>query len=143
MKKLYLDNKGFATAEFLFVTLIILVIMGGMLSLISGEMDKTQTGNLGQARMEGEVIAEAINTAYINSNGYTINLDLPKYDKDNSVQFTAVVTSTGTNSILTINYGTQSVDIKLIPKNVENYTMDSEQKYKVKNNNGTINFDTY
>jgi len=140
---LYLDNKGFATAELLFVTLIVLVIMTGMLSLISGEMDKTQTGNLGQARMEGEIIAETINTAYLNGNGYTINLDLPKHDTNNTIQFTAIVTSTGTKSVLTINYGTQSVDIKLIPKNIANFTMDSEQRYKVKNNNGTITFETY
>jgi len=140
---LYLDNKGFATAELLFVTLIVLVIMTGMLSLISGEMDKTQTGNLGQARMEGEIIAETINTAYLNGNGYTINLDLPKHDTNNTIQFTAIVTSTGTKSVLTINYGTQRVDIKLIPKNIANFTMDSEQRYKVKNNNGTITFETY
>jgi uncharacterized protein (UPF0333 family) len=143
VKKLYLDNKGFATAELLFVTLIILVIMTGMLSLISGEMDKTQTGNLGQVRAEGEIIAEAINTAYINGNGYTINLDLPKYDKDDSIQFTAVTTSKGTTNFLTINYGTQSFDIQLIPKKVESYTMDSEQKYQIKNDNGTITFETY
>lgn len=143
MKILYLDNKGFATAELLFVTLIILVIMTGMLSLISGEMDKTQTGNLGQVRAEGEIIAEAINTAYINGNGYTINLDLPKYDKDDSIYFTAVTTSKGTTNFLTINYGTQSFDIQLIPKNVESYTMDSEQKYQIKNDNGTITFETY
>ncbi|SCG85646.1 hypothetical protein [Methanobacterium congolense] len=143
MKKLYLDNKGFATAELLFVTLIILVIMAGMLSLISGEMDKTQTGNLGQVRAEGEIIAEAINTAYLNGNGYTINLDLPKYDKNDSIQFTAVTTSKGTTNFLTINYGTQSFDIQLIPKKVESYTMDSEQKYHIKNDNGTITFETY
>ncbi len=143
MKKLYLDNKGFATAELLFVTLIILVIMTGMLSLISGEMDKTQTGNLGQVRAESEIIAEAINTAYINGNGYTINLDLPKYDKNDSIQFTAVTTSKGTTNFLTINYGTQSFDIQLIPKKVESYTMDSEQKYQIKNDNGTITFETY
>jgi uncharacterized protein (UPF0333 family) len=143
VKKLYLDNKGFATAELLFVTLIILVIMTGMLSLISGEMDKTQTGNLGQVRAESEIIAEAINTAYINGNGYTINLDLPKYDKNDSIQFTAVTTSKGTTNFLTINYGTQSFDIQLIPKKVESYTMDSEQKYQIKNDNGTITFETY
>jgi hypothetical protein len=140
---MYLDNKGFATAELLFVTLIILVIMTGMLSLISGEMDKTQTGNLGQVRAESEIIAEAINTAYINGNGYTINLDLPKYDKNDSIQFTAVTTSKGTTNFLTINYGTQSFDIQLIPKKVESYTMDSEQKYQIKNDNGTITFETY
>jgi hypothetical protein len=117
--------------------------MTGMLSLISGEMDKTQTGNLGQVRAEGEIIAEAINTAYINGNGYTINLDLPKYDKDDSIQFTAVTTSKGTTNFLTINYGTQSFDIQLIPKKVESYTMDSEQKYQIKNDNGTITFETY
>lgn len=117
--------------------------MTGMLSLISGEMDKTQTGNLGQVRAEGEIVAEAINTVYLNGNGYTINLDLPKYDKDNSIQFTAVTTTKGTTNFLTINYGAQSFDIHLIPKKVESYTMDSEQKYQIKNDNGTITFKTY
>ena len=72
-----LDNRGFASAEFIFVTLIALIIMGGMVTLISSEMDKTQIGSLGQARILGEKIATTINTAYANGKGYSIDLSIP------------------------------------------------------------------
>ena len=70
------DNKGQASAEFIFVTLIVILIIGGMVSLIGGTQDQTQSANVGAARIMGEKIAATVNTVYINGNGYSIDLDL-------------------------------------------------------------------
>jgi uncharacterized protein (UPF0333 family) len=43
-----LDNRGFASAEFIFVTLIALIIMGGMVTLITSEMTKPRLVALGR-----------------------------------------------------------------------------------------------
>lgn len=65
------DDRGMATAELIFATFIALVVIGAMLSMISDEVNQSQVGNLGEARISGENIAEALNTVYINGNGYS------------------------------------------------------------------------
>jgi len=86
-----LDNRGLASAELLFVMLIALIIIGGMVSLINSRMANTQTGELGVARIEGEKIATAIDTAYKNGKGYSIDISFPT--GENFVDFTADVTT--------------------------------------------------
>ena len=130
-----LDSKGQASAELILATVVFMVIALSLIQLASSEMDKTSAGNLGQARMVGEAMAETINTVYINGPGYSINMTLP-----NNFTYTAsVVPGTG-NSTLYINYSNQIIPIKLIPSNISSKNMNSGQTYIVKNNNGTIVF---
>ena len=132
---MHLDEKGQASIELILVTVVFLVIAGSLIQLASSEMDKSNTGNLGQARMIGETVAETINTVYINGNGYSVNLTLP-----NNIVFTASVVNGTGNSTLYINYSSQIIPIKLIPNNIQNKNMSNGQSYIVKNNNGTIIF---
>jgi uncharacterized protein (UPF0333 family) len=131
VKKMGLDNRGLASAELLFVMLIALIIMGGMVSLINSRMDNTQTGDLGVARIEGEKIASAINTAYKNGKGYSIDISFP--DGENFVNFTANVTSDG---YVTIIYpDKEPMKIKLTTTKIyTNYTLNSNSKYRIANN---------
>ncbi len=130
-----LDSKGQASAELILATVVFMVIALSLFQLASAEMDKTDTGNLGQARMIGESLAETINTVYINGPGYSANISLP-----NDFTYTAsVVPGTG-NSTLYVNYSNQIIPIKLIPTNINSKTMNSGQTYIIKNNNGTIAF---
>lgn len=126
-----LDNRGLASAEILFVMLIALIIIGGMVSLINSQLDNTQTGDLGVARIEGEKIATAIDTAYKNGKGYSIDISFPT--GENFVNFTANVTDAG---YLTINYpGKTPIKIKLTTTKVfTNYTLSSSNKYRIANN---------
>jgi len=130
---LLLDKKGQASAELIFVTVIFLVIAAGMIQLTGSEMNKTNTGSNAQVRMIGESVAETINTVYINGNGYSINLTMPNKTFD----YTVYVSNTGN---ITIGYNSNSVNIKLIPKNVNSKTLNEGSTYIVKNNNGTITF---
>jgi uncharacterized protein (UPF0333 family) len=132
-----LDNRGFASAEFIFVTLIALIILGGMVTLISSEMDKTQIGNLGQARILGEKVATTINTAYANGKGNS------SYSIDLSIPATPVVTISVNNvtpGYITVSNAGKNVSIKLIPQSVTPYTLNSNSKYHVINNGTTIKF---
>lgn len=133
MIKIFNDEKGIASAELIFVTLIFIIIAGSFISLINNGMNKTETGDLGKVRIVGEKIATTINTVYKNGAGYSINLDLR-----DDVTYTAVVNSTG---YVTMQYNGQSIPIKLIAKDyIEEITMNAGDRYKVYNDNGTIRF---
>jgi len=134
--KLRDDNKGIATADLLFATLIFLIIAVGFVNMISSEMTKTNTSELGKARMLGERIAETINTVYINGNGYAINITLPT-----DYAFTARVDNTTRTLIIT--YNGKTTNMTLIPTSISNVNMTTGQRYIIKNQNGTITFTLY
>jgi uncharacterized protein (UPF0333 family) len=131
VKKMGLDNRGLASAELLFVMLIALIIIGGMVSLINTQMSNTQTGDLGVARIQGEKIATAIDTAYKNGKGYSIDISFPQ--GENFVNFTANITDAG---YLTMIYpGKTPIKIKLMTTKIyTNYTLNSNTKYRITNN---------
>ncbi len=129
-----LDEKGFATAELIFVTLIALVIIGSMLSLVSNEINQQQIGSLGESRITGESIAEAINTVFNNGDGYSVTIHL-----DPDPPFTAVIDSAGNSSLTIFNSG-KNVSIPLIPKRFNSsYNLSSGNSYQIINIDGNIN----
>jgi hypothetical protein len=134
-----MDEKGFASAELIFVTLIVIVIIGGLVNFISNETNQNQTGNMGQARMTGENIAETVNTVYTNGPGYTINLNIPSTPNLN----VCVSNSTDSLTVLLLNNQNVSigqVTINLIPTNIQTKNLTSGCSYNVTNNNGGIVF---
>jgi uncharacterized protein (UPF0333 family) len=139
-----LDNKGQFSAEFILISLIVIIIIGGFVSLIGSTMDKTQTANNGGARILGEKIAETINTVYINGNGYSADLDLRTMNNvlsSNSVpfSFTATISNSSGTEIVTVSTGSSTSTINLIPKQISGtITMTNNNVYKVKNVNGSI-----
>ncbi|AEG18070.1 hypothetical protein [Methanobacterium paludis] len=134
-----MDEKGFASAELIFVTLIVIVIVGGLVTSISNETNQNQTGNMGQARMTGENIAETVNTVYTNGPGYTIKLNIPSTPNLN----VCVSNSTDSLTVLLLNNQNVSigqVTINLIPTNIQTKNLTSGRSYNVTNNNGRIVF---
>jgi uncharacterized protein (UPF0333 family) len=136
------DNKGQASAEFIFITLIVIIIIGGMVSLIGGAQDQTKSSNVGAARIMGEKIAETVNTVYINGNGYNIDLDLRTLNTamstgSNSFNYTAtIINNTG---LVRVNTGGGNVDIKLVPNKFNGtLNLNNNNVYHVTNVNGTI-----
>lgn len=130
-----LDNKGMATAELLFVTLIALVIIGAMLGLVTTGINNQEIGSLGESRIAGETIAEALNTAYINGDGYSVTIHL-----DPDPTFTAEIASAGNSSTLTIYNSGKNVTIPIIPKRFNSsYTLSSGKDYQIINIDGNIN----
>ena len=141
---MFSDNKGQASAEFIFITLIVIVIIGGLVSVIGSNQDKTQIGDLGGANALGQKIAETINTVYINGNGYTIILNLTTLNQvmsstGNPYNIKAVISNaTGTGAIA-VTTGGSTVNINLIPSKINGtLTLNNNNVYQVKNVNGTV-----
>lgn len=151
MRLLRHDEKGMATAELLFVTILSLFIIGSMVSIISSGMEKTQTGSLGEVRAMGEKIAETINIAHTNGDGYSLNINIPPAI-NGTPYLTAKVTNVSGTEYITVylggtpTSGVRNVPIKLIPNTVQtnvansggNNYMTNGYTYTVRNNNGTI-----
>jgi len=133
--KIISDNRGIASAELMFVTLMFLIIAGSLINLTSSAMNRTETGTLGEVRMIGERIARTVNTVHLNGNGYSINLTMP-----DNINYSAVVNSTNNTASVKMQYGANNITIRLIPTNVQSVIMNNGQRYKVYNDNGTIRF---
>jgi len=130
-----MDDKGVASAELIFTTLMFLIIAGSLINLTSSAMNRTETGTLGEVRMIGERTARTINTVHLNGDGYSINLTMP-----GNITYRAVVNSTNNTATLRMEHGANNINIRLIPANVQSVTMNSSQRYKVYNVNDTIRF---
>jgi hypothetical protein len=134
---LRLDKKGQASAELIIVTVVFLVIAGSLINLASSEMDKSDAGNLGEARMMGEALTETINTVYTNGPGYSANLTLQNLS--NSASYTVLVYTVSNTGYLNVSYHSSKINIKLIPNKITTSgAMSSGTIHQVTNNNGTI-----
>jgi len=142
---MFQDDKGQFSAEFILISLVALIIMGGLISLIGSTMDKTQTADNGGARIMGEKIAETINTAYVSGNGYSIDMDLRTINTELSstsqpFSFTASISNSTGLGVVTVVNGAASSSVNLIPKKFNGTTtnLNNNNLYHVKNVNGTI-----
>ena len=131
---MHLDKKGQASAELILVTVVFMVIALSLINLASSEMDKSDTGNVGQARMIGESLAETINTVYVNGPGYSANLTLQNLS--NSAGYTVYIYNTTGN--MSVIYHSNNITIKLVPMNVTTVLMTNGTTHQVINNNGAI-----
>ncbi|WP_321211901.1 hypothetical protein [Methanothermobacter sp. DP] len=125
-----MDDAGVLSIDFLFATLIALIIIAGMVSIVDSELSRTQAGELGEARMMGERVVGAVNAAYTNGPGYAVNLTLTS-----DFPYTIEVR----NGRVTVFYNSNTISLNLIPKvNVTTTNMTPGFTYTVRNQNGTI-----
>jgi uncharacterized protein (UPF0333 family) len=143
---MFLDNKGQASAEFIFVTLIAVIVIGSLVSVIGSNQAKTQAGDVGGATVMGQKIAETINTAYINGNGYSLTLNLSTLNSGMNSSaypfaFTAVISNSTGTGVVTVTTGVSTVGINLIPTKFNGSAvnnLNNNHVYTVTNLNGTI-----
>jgi len=124
-----MDDGGVLSIDFLFATLIALIIIAGMVSIVDSELSRTQAGELGEARMMGERVAGAVNAAYTNGPGFAVNVTLPS-DFPHTVEVR--------NGQVTVFYKDQRIKLSIIPKVDVTTTNMTPGKYTVRNQNGTI-----
>ena len=140
---MFSDNKGQFSVEFIFITLIALIVIGSLVGLIGSNQAKTQTGDVGSATIMGQKIAETINTVYINGNGYSITMNLSTLNQGmNSTAYPFAFSATISNStgtgIVTINTS-PNVNVNLIPTKINGTSnLSNNGVYTVKNVNGTV-----
>lgn len=83
-----MDSKGQMSADLIFATLLIIIIMGSLVTIIADRMETVETTEeLGNARMIAENVAEAVNKVYAGGNGHSVTITLPEdiNDKNYSV----------------------------------------------------------
>ncbi|MEJ8542422.1 hypothetical protein U2150_02805 [Methanothermobacter wolfeii] len=124
-----MDDAGVLSIDFIFATLIALIIIAGMVSIVDSELSRTQTGELGEARMVGERVAGAVNAAYTNGPGFAANITIPSH-----LNCTVEVR----NGEVRVFYGTYTVNLDIIPKVNVTTTNMTPGKYTVMNRNGTV-----
>jgi hypothetical protein len=140
---MFSDNKGQASAEFIFITLIAMIVIGSLVGVIGSNQAKTQMGDVGSATIMGQKIAETINTVYINGNGYSITMNLSTLNQGmNSTAYPFAFSATISNStgtgIVTINTS-PNVNVNLIPTKINGTSnLSNNGVYTVKNVNGTV-----
>jgi len=141
---MFLDNKGQASAEFIFITLIAVIVIGSLVSVIGSNQAKTQAGDVGGATVMGQKIAETVNTAYINGPGYSLTLNLSTLNSTmnsaaNPFAFTAVISNSTGSYVVTVTTGVSTVAINLIPTQYNGtLNLNNTKVYTVTNINGTI-----
>jgi len=141
---MFSDDKGQASAEFIFITLIALVIIGGLVTIIGSTQDKTQLGDVGGASALGQKIAETVNTVYINGNGYSITMNLSTLNQvlsttGNLYNITAVISNSSGAGVVSVTTGGSTTSANLIPTKFNGtLTLNNKQVYTVTNVNGTI-----
>ena len=89
-----MDSHGAVSVDFIFATLIILIISVGIIALATERMDATKEAELGSARILAEYVAEAINKAYSGGNGHMVNITLPS-NINNRTNYSITVNSSG------------------------------------------------
>ncbi len=140
---MFSDNKGQASAEFIFITLIAMIVIGSIVGVIGSNQAKTQTGDVGSATIMGQKIAETINTVYINGPGYSITMNLSTLNQGMQstaypFSFTAIVSNSTGAGIVTINTN-PNVSVNLIPSKISGISnLNNNGIYTVKNVNGTV-----
>ena len=140
---MFSDNKGQASAEFIFITLIAMIVIGSLVGVIGSNQANTQTGDVASATIMGQKIAETINTVYINGPGYSITMNLSTLNQGMQstaypFSFTATLSNSTGAGIVTINTN-PNVNVNLIPSKINGTsTLNNNGVYTVKNVNGTV-----
>lgn len=74
-----MDTRGQLSADLIFATLLIIIIMGSLVTIIADRMETVETTEeLGNARMVAENVAEAVNKVYAGGNGHSVTITLPE-----------------------------------------------------------------
>lgn len=134
-----LDKKGQASVELIFITFIVLVVMAGMLSFVSNEMNQVQTADIGKARTVGEKFAGAINAVYVAGSGYSANFTIPG---GLTVPPSTFTVNDATDSVV-VSYNGNTMSIKLVATNLTTFSTSSTANDKtitIKNQKGKLNF---
>ncbi|WP_414468937.1 hypothetical protein [Methanobacterium sp. ACI-7] len=131
-----MDKRGIITVDLIFATLVILLVSGGLLTVVSERMDGvSNTEKLGNARMTAESVAESINKVYSGGNGHQITLNLP--DKISNSTYEIKVNSSGVFVLIDGMIGKSYINPKKITSDYrldeQNVLMYGNRNYVIKN----------
>lgn len=129
-----MDDVGQLSAEFLFATLLLIVIVGSLLNIVSSGIDTANSADISKAKVLADTVSRTINTVYSNGYGQYEILELPN---ETDFNYTVTVDNNG----VSVLYKGKTITSFIIPKDhIQSKTMNPGENYTVINNNGTIMF---
>lgn len=128
------DERGMATVDLLFATLLAIIIFGVFVASVGSSMDKADLSDFGHMRMVGEKVVASIDKVYSNGPDYSVNVTITE------VKNAPYNITVNQNGVVTVQYGSNSVDLQTVPKsNIQSITLNSGKTYNITNTDGTIN----
>ena len=129
------DEKGMATVDLLFATLLAVIIFGVFVASVSSSMDKADLSDFGHMRMVGEKVVASIDKVYSNGNGYSVNVTITEV---NNAPYKITVGSDGN---VVVDGAGNSVTLQTVPKSdIQSKVLEHGNTYAVTNVNGSIIF---
>jgi len=119
-----LGNKGFFSVDALLALFLLLTVSLALVNTYQAREDVASwIGARGEAKMVGEELAGAINTVYANGPDFEIRLNLSENVGGNPYRITF---DNSTRQISAENSAWGTVNVRVIPKNVENFVLEPE-----------------
>ena len=127
-----MDSQGQLSADLIFATLLIIIIMGSLVTIIADRMETvTTTEELGNARMIAENVAEAVNKVYAGGNGHSLIITLPA--DINGQNYNVTVSQNGVLININGKTGKAYTAAKRITVNTGDGLMHNGQSYNLTN----------
>ena len=127
-----MDKQGQLSADFLFASLILIIIVAALTNIASSGMDSANSAEISKAKVLADSVSRSINSVYSNGYGQYEVINLP-----NDFNYTVNVDNNGVNVL----YKNKTVISSIIPKDhIDSQNMNSGEKYNITNYNGQIKF---
>ncbi len=127
-----MDNNGQLSAELLFATLILIIIVGSLMNIVSSGIGTADNAEISKAKVLADTISRTINSVYSNGKGQYEVLELP-----DDFNYTVTIN----NKEVNVLYENKTLTSSIIPKNhIKSVpiTMNPGENYTVTNDNGNI-----
>lgn len=129
----YLDDNmdigGQLSADFLFATLLLIIILGALTSIVSSGMDTANNAEFAKAKVLADSVSRSINSVYTNGEGQYLAFSFPK-----DFNYTVTINNNG----VTVTYKGKNAASSLIPKDINTITINPGESYNFTNNDGKM-----
>lgn len=134
-----MNQRGQLSADFIFATLILLMVISSIVGIISSGIDTANNAKLSEAKAIGEKVAESINSVYTNGDGHYVIVNIT-----GNFNYTLMVNnaSISSNATVAVIYNNKTAISYLIPNssNINPIIMKPNETYNISNSNNLVTF---
>lgn len=131
-----MDQKGFFSADILFATLLLIMVIAAAVNIISTGIDTAQNAQFSKAKVLADSLASTINAVYSDGDGTYNVFNFP--NNTSNFTYTAVYV---TNYGVDVQYNGKNSNSSIIPQNNlnrNNTVMYPGDVYNISNAGGTV-----
>ncbi|MGF7117492.1 hypothetical protein [Methanobacterium oryzae] len=132
-----MDQKGQASVDLIFATLILIILASSVVNGVSNNIDVAQNAEIAKAKVLSDSMARSINSVYSSGEGQCLVVDLP-----GDFNYTLTVSNSNSSSLVSVFYKDKTIISYIIPNgsNIQQTNMYPNETYNITNNNGIITF---